>query len=65
MAIYTDTEILNEASRVFRGQLSPEKNGGSVSLQDEYDQLMEMTSTTFLFNSDAIFYLAQIIVNNC
>jgi hypothetical protein len=63
MAQFSESEILNEASKVFRGQLETSKVGGSLNIQEEYLQLLEMASTTFLIYPDAIFYLAQLASN--
>lgn len=63
MADYSNAELLNEVSKVFRASLNPGKEGGTFNTFIEYQQLLEMTSVTFLFNPDSIFYIARLAAN--
>jgi hypothetical protein len=63
MAIYTDAELLNELSLIFRARLTPSRNGGNLNTREEYEQLLDMASLTFLFAPDGIFYVAQLAAN--
>jgi len=63
MADYTTAELLNEVSKIFRGGLSPGRDGGTLNTATEYQQLLEMSSITFLFNPDAVFYIARLAAN--
>jgi len=63
MADFNDSEILTEVSKIFRASLEPGREGGTLNTQVEYQQLLEMASTTFLLNNDAIFYLGRIVAN--
>jgi hypothetical protein len=63
MANYTDAEVLNEVSRIFRARIDPGREGGTLNTKVEYDQLLETASLTFLLNNDAIFYVAKLVKN--
>jgi hypothetical protein len=63
MPNYTDAELLSESAKVFRAQIEPVKEGGTLNTRDEYAQLLEMAGITFLLNPDAIFYLAFLVRN--
>jgi len=63
MAGYTELEILNEVSRIFRARLDPGKDGGTLNTREEYSQLIEFAAATFLLNPDAVFYLALLVKN--
>lgn len=63
MADFTQSEILNEISKIFRANLDPGREGGTLNTRTEYQQLLELTATTFLINQDAVFYLARIAKN--
>jgi hypothetical protein len=63
MSDYTNAELLNEVSKIFRASLSPGKDGGTLNTATEYRQLLEMASATFLFNPDAVFYIARLAAN--
>lgn len=60
MADYTKAELLNEVSKVFRAELDPGRDGGTLNTATEYQQMLEMASITFLFNPDAVFYIARL-----
>src|SRR3990172_2070072 len=62
-AEYTQSELLNEVSRIFRAQVDPGREGGTLNTRTEYQQLLELSSITFLLNNDAIFYLAFLARN--
>lgn len=63
MGTYSKAELLNEVSQIFRAGLTPGKDGGTLNTAEEYLQLLEMVSTTFLFNQDSVFYVARIAAN--
>ena len=63
-ADYTNAEILNELSRIFRAGIEPGREGGTANTQVEYQQLLDSASLTFLLQNDAIFYLARLARNN-
>lgn len=63
MADFTSSEILNEVSRIFRARLDVGRDGGTINTDEEYGQLLEMTSITFLLHNDAIYYLGKLISN--
>lgn len=63
MADYTKAELLNEVSKVFRAELNPGRDGGTLNTATEYQQLLEMSSITFLFNPDAVFHVARLAAN--
>lgn len=63
MAEFSKAELLNEVSQIFRAGLDPGVEGGTLNTDTEYQQLLEMTSTTLLFNPDSIFYLARMAAN--
>jgi hypothetical protein len=63
MADYTQTELLNEVSKIFRASLSPGKTNGSLNTVTEYQQLLEMVSVTLLLNPDSVFYIARLAAN--
>lgn len=60
---YSKAELLNEVSKVFRAGLSPGRGGGTLNTATGYQQLLEMTSITFLFNPDSVFYIARLSAN--
>lgn len=62
-ADYTQAEILNELSKIFRTGISPGREGGTLNTRVEYGQLMDLAALTFLLQNDAIFYLAKIVRN--
>lgn len=62
-ADYTNSEILNELSRIFRVGIDPGREGGTLNTQVEYGQLLDTASLTFLLQNDAIFYLARLVRN--
>ena len=62
-ADFTQSEILNEVSRIFRAQIDPGREGGTLNTRTEYEQLLELSSTTFLLYNDAIFYVALLARN--
>lgn len=64
MARYLQEEVYNEVSKIFRTRLEPGREGGTLNTQVEYNQLLEVASTTFLLNDSAIYYLAQLSVNS-
>jgi hypothetical protein len=63
MADYSKAELLNEVSKVFRAGLDPGRDGGTLNTATAYQQLLELTSITFLFNPDAVFYIARLAAN--
>jgi hypothetical protein len=63
MSDFTQAEILNEVSKIFRAQIDPGREGGTLNTATEYEQLLELSSITFLLHNDAIFYLAFIARN--
>ena len=63
MADYSTSEILNELARIFRARLTPGREGGTLNTQQEYGQLLEISSLTLLLQNDAIFYLAFLASN--
>jgi hypothetical protein len=63
MADFTQSEILNEISRIFRARLDPGRDGGTLNTEEEYEQLLEIASITFLLNVDSVFYLARLAAN--
>lgn len=64
MGTYNRSELLNEVSQLFRTEVDPGKEGGTLNTAVEYQQVLEMTSTAFLFNHESIFYLARLAANN-
>lgn len=63
MADYSKAELLNEVSKVFRAGLDPGRDGGTLNTATEYQQLLEMSSITFLFQPDSVFYIARLAAN--
>jgi len=63
MAEYTNADLLNEVSKLFRAGINPGVEGGTLNTQTEYNQLLELASTTFLFSTDSVFYLAKMARN--
>jgi hypothetical protein len=63
MTDFTTSEILNEVSKIFQARIDPGKEGGTLNTEIEYLQLVDLTSVTFLFHNDAIFYLALLARN--
>ena len=64
MSDYTNAEILNEVSRIFRARIDPGKEGGTLNTQVEYTQLLDSASLTLLLHNDAIFYVARLVRNS-
>ena len=64
MARYLPEEIYNEVSKIFRTRLEPGREGGTLNTKIEYLQLLEVAATTFLFNDEAIYYLAKLSTNS-
>lgn len=64
MARYLPEEVYNEVSKIFRTRLEPGREGGTLNTQVEYSQILEVATTTFLFNDGAIYYLAQLSANS-
>jgi hypothetical protein len=64
MARYLQEEVYNEVSKIFRTRLEPGREGGTLNTQVEYQQLLEVAATTFLFNDDAIYHLARLSSNS-
>ena len=62
-ADYTNSEILNELSRIFRAKIDPGREGGTLNTRVEYGQLLDTASLTFLLQNDAVFYLARLVRN--
>lgn len=60
---FTDAEILNEVSKIFRGRIEPQRLGGTTDPVSAQSQILELSSLTFLINSDAIYYLARLVAN--
>lgn len=63
MADFTRQEQLNALSQILRGQLNPTKSGGTLDTDQEYAQLQEMTSISFLLFPKAIFHLGRRAAN--
>lgn len=63
MGDYSRSELLNEVSQLFRAGLDPGREGGTLNTATEYQQLLELVSTTFLFYQDSIFYVARLAAN--
>lgn len=63
MATYTESELLNEVSQIYRANLSPSKEGGVLNTKEEYNQLLEMSASTLLLYPDAVFYIAVLAKN--
>jgi hypothetical protein len=63
MADFNQSELLNEVSRIFRSRLDPGREGGTLNTEEEYIQLLDIASITFLLNNDSVFYLARIAAN--
>jgi hypothetical protein len=63
MTTYSNNEISNEVSKIFRATIKPSKIGGVTNISEEYAQLMEMASSTLLLYPDSIFYLAKLSCN--
>lgn len=63
MADFTESEIFNEVSKIFLAQLTPTRTGGVLATDQEYKQLLNLASTTFLLNPKAIFYLGRRVAN--
>jgi len=64
MARYLPEEVYSEVSKIFRTRLEPGREGSTLNTQIEYHQLLEVASTTFLFNDGAIYYLARLSANS-
>lgn len=63
MAQYSNREILNELSQVFRGRIDPTRDAGLVDPQQVHAQILEIAAMCFLSNKGAIYYLAKIVRN--
>lgn len=63
MGTYSRSELLNEVSQIFRAGLNPGRDGGTLNTAIEYQQLLEMAATTFLFQPDSVFYIARLAAN--
>jgi hypothetical protein len=63
MTDYSESELRNEVSQVQRARLDPGRDGGTLNTQQEYEQLLEMSSTTLLLNKDSLFYIALLSRN--
>jgi hypothetical protein len=63
MAGYTTSEVLNEVAKIFTARVDPGKEAGTLNTDVEYQQLIDISSPTFLFHHDAIFYLAWLARN--
>ncbi len=63
MVAFSKAELLNEVSQIFRAGLDPGVEGGTLNTSTEYLQLLELVSTTLLFNPDGVFYLAKMAAN--
>jgi hypothetical protein len=63
MAQYSNSEILNELSQVFRGRIDPVRDAGLVNPQEVHAQILEIAAMVFLSDKGAIYYLAKIVRN--
>lgn len=63
MSNFTREEVLNEVANLIGGIPTSVRDSGVLDSTQNYTRILEITSFTFLSNPDAIYYLAQLIIN--
>ena len=63
MANFSSAELQSEIAKIFRAAVTPVYEKGSLNTKDEYAQLLELASITFLLHPDSIFYVAKMAAN--
>jgi hypothetical protein len=64
MVEYSNEEILNELSTIFRGRIDSSRDAGLTDPIGTHEQIMELAKLVFLLNPGAIFYLAKLVRNS-
>jgi hypothetical protein len=63
MAQFSQPEILNELSQVFRGRVDATRTAGLTVPAEIHAQILEIAAMVFLTEKNAIYYLAEIVRN--
>ena len=63
MVQYTQSDYLNELSRILRGAYSADRVSGVVDAESQHAQVMELARTVFMLRPQSFFYLAKLVKN--